>query len=189
MLLTALMTLSPLPPPTLADKFRRLAWRMVWLVLYRPSPTILHGWRRFLLRCFGATVEAGAHPYPSARVWAPWNLVMRENSCLGPESDCYNAAPVTLGKHSIVSQKAYLCTPSHTIDDAFTLIGAPIALGEHAWVATSAFVGPGVTIGRGAVVGACAVVTKDVAAGKIVAGNPAREVGDSALGQDGSPTP
>ncbi len=33
---------------------------------------------------------------------------------------------------------------------------------------------PGVTIGDGALVGAGAVVTKDVAAGEVVAGNPAR---------------
>ncbi|WP_407921643.1 LbetaH domain-containing protein [Aurantiacibacter marinus] len=114
---------------------------------------------------------------------------MLEDSCLGPNTDCYNAAKVTLGKRAIVSQKAYLCTPSHTIDDSFTLVGAPIHIDDFAWVAARAMVGPGVTINRGAVVGAGAVVTKDVAPGKIVAGNPAREVSESALGQsDGAIT-
>lgn len=179
------MRIKAIQPPTTANKIKRLIWQVVWLTLYRPSPTPLHAWRCFLLRSFGAKIRTGAHPYPSARVWAPWNLTMGQDSCLGPESDCYNPVPVTLGKRAIVSQKAYLCTPSHEIDDAFTLVGAPIVLEDYSWVATSAFVGPGVTVGRGAVVGACAVVMKDVAAGKVVVGNPAKEVGESDLGKTG----
>lgn len=173
----------PIPPPDLAHKLKRLAWSLVWLALYRPSPALLHGWRRFLLRCFGAEVHRGAHPYPSARVWAPWNLVMLEDSCLGPESDCYNAAQVTLRPRAIVSQKAYLCTASHTIDDDFVLVGGPIVLEDSAWVAARALVGPGVTIGRGGVLAAGGVTAKDIPAGKVYAGNPAREVSDSALGE------
>ena len=172
----------PIPPPSTAHKLKRLVWQAVWLLLYRPSPVPLHGWRRFLLRAFGAQVAGDAHPYPSAKVWAPWNLTMRAQRCLGPHSECYNACMVTLGKRAIVSQHAYLCTPSHETDDAFTLIGAPIVLENCAWVAAKAMVGPGVTVGRGAVVGAGAVAMKDVAAGKVVVGNPAREVSESELG-------
>jgi putative colanic acid biosynthesis acetyltransferase WcaF len=173
------MALARIPPPTFADRLRRSAWNLTWLLLYRPTPNPLHGWRRFLLRCFGAKIGAGAHPYPSARVWAPWNLVMEDDSCLGNESDCYNVAPVILRRHCIVSQKAYLCTASHdAVDPAFPLTGAPIEIGPHAWVAAAAFIGPGVTLGAGAIAAAQAVVTRDVPAGMVVAGNPAREVSD-----------
>lgn len=61
---------------TAGNKFMRAVWGLVWLGLYRPSPVPLHAWRRFLLRLFGAKIGAGAHPYPSSRIWAPWNLVM-----------------------------------------------------------------------------------------------------------------
>ncbi len=108
---------------------------------------------------------------------------MLEDSCLGPESDTYNVAQVTLRKRAIVSQKSYLCTASHSTDDEFVLVGAPIVLEESAWVATRALVGPGVTIGRGAVLAAGAVTAKDIPPGMIYAGNPAREVSESALGQ------
>ncbi len=166
------------PPPGLGNKLRRLAWSVTWRLLFRPSPIPLHGWRRFLLRCFGARIGPQAHPYPSARVWAPWNLVMEEGSCLGLESDTYNVVPVHLGRWCVISQKAYLCTASHDIGNpGFRLTGAPIRIGAGAWVAAAAFVGPGVTMGEGAVAGASAVVTRDVADHEIVVGNPARSVG------------
>jgi putative colanic acid biosynthesis acetyltransferase WcaF len=77
----------------------------------------------------------------------------------------------------VVSQKAYLCTASHDVDDpAFPLVGAPITIGSGAWVAAAAFVGPGVTVGEGAVLGACAVVSRDVEPRAIMVGNPAQFV-------------
>ena len=171
------MALQRITPPDLRDRLRRSAWRIVWLLLYRPSPNPLHAWRCWLLRCFGATIGPRAHPYPSARIWAPWNLVMEADACLANEVDCYNVAPVILRRGSIVSQKAYLCTASHdAADPAFPLTGGAIEIGDHAWVAAAAFVGPGVTVAAGAIAAAHAVVVRDVAAGEVVAGNPARAV-------------
>lgn len=179
--------LSPAPPPSGADKIRRLAWSLVQATLYRWSPVPLHGWRRLLLRFFGARVEPGAHPYPSARVWAPWNLVMGRRSCLGPYSICYSVGRVVLGEDSIVSQGAHLCAATHDHSDpAFTLMVGTIELEAGAWVAAEAFVGPGVVIGDHAVVGARAVVFRDVPAGAIVAGNPAREVGQRKVRENGA---
>ena len=168
------------PPPDLADKVRRALWLITWATLYRWSPTPLHGWRRFLLRLFGASVGAGAHPYPSAWVWAPWNLEMGRGSCLGPGVDCYSVGRITLGAGAVVSQRAFLCTasrdPRHP--DRPLLVGA-IEIGKRAWVAAEAFVGPGVRIGGGAVVGARAVINRHVASNTIVAGNPATVIGRS----------
>lgn len=164
--------------PTLLDKFRRAIWGLVWLTLYRPSPTIAHAWRRTLLRVFGARIGAGAHPYPSARIWAPWYLQMGPRSCLGPGATCYSAALVVLEADSVVSQRVHLCTASHDFrQPGFPLVTAPIMIGQEAWIAAEAFIGPGVRVGKRAIVGARAVVTRDVEDGKIVAGNPAKTIG------------
>jgi acetyltransferase-like isoleucine patch superfamily enzyme len=57
---------------------------------------------------------------------------------------------------------------------------APVVIEENVWLGARAMVLKGVTIGRDAVVAAGAVVTKDVPAGSIVAGMPARVVGQAA---------
>ncbi len=164
--------------PDIADKLRRFAWGVTWLLFYRPTPVPLHGWRRFLLRLFGAQIGKGAHPYPTAHIWAPWNLRMNDDSCLGPGAECYNVAKITLGISSIVSQRAHLCAAGHDFRDvAFPLVTGEITIEDHAWIATEAFVGPGITVGANAVVGARAVVMRDVAADAVVAGNPATVIG------------
>ena len=53
----------------------------------------------------------------------------------------------------------------------------PVVIGRDVFIGMRAIILKGVTIGDGAVVGAGAVVAKDVGAGQIVAGNPARVVG------------
>ena len=151
----------------------RVLWSVVWLLLYRPSPTPLHAWRRMLLRCFGARIGPGAHPYPSAKVWAPWNLEMGAHSCLGPNVDCYAVDRVHIGEFATVSQYSYLCTATHDETDLrLPLVAAPIRIGSRAWVCADVFVGPGVTIGEGTVVGARSSVFKNVPAWVVAAGTP-----------------
>ena len=184
------MALDRVTPPGTQDRLRRYAWNWVWLLLFRPSPVPLHGWRCWLLRRFGASVGPNAHPYPSARIWAPWNLTMEAGSCLGLASETYNVARVILRRDAIVSQRAYLCTASHDIDAAdFALTAMPIEIGPGAWVAADAFIGPGVTLGADAVAAARAVVMRDVPARSVVAGNPAREVRQRLATRDPTPDP
>ena len=171
--------LCTLPPIQRHDRFRRLAWRVARLLLYRPTPVSMHRWRCLVLRVFGATVDHAAYPYPDAEIWAPWNLVMASGSCLGPAVQCYNVATVRLGCGVTVSQRSHLCTASHDFEDpSFPLTGAEIRIDDGAWIAAEAFVGPGVRIGARAVVLARGVVVGDVPPGAVMGGNPARHLRD-----------
>lgn len=174
-------------PHSYRNRIGRVMWAMVWLLFFRPSPRPFHAWRRWLLRLFGAKVEQGAHPYPSARIWAPWNLTMREGSCLGDHVDCYTVDQVILEPHATVSQYSFLCTASHDYTvSGMPVISAPIRVGRRAWVAADVFVGPGVTIGEGAVVGARASVFRNVDPWTVVGGNPARIIKKYELQQEES---
>jgi len=160
-----------------ANKLARLAWNFVWATLFWPSPILFHGWRRFLLRLFGARIASDAHVYPSAKVWAPWNLEMREGACLSRNVDCYNVDPIVLGRQALVSQYAFLCAASHDYEDlAMPLVTGPITIGDRAWVTAGAFIGPGVTVGEGGVALARSVVVRDVEPWTVVGGAPARMV-------------
>ena len=160
-------------------KVRRGLWNVVYLLLIRTLPTKLFWWWRWLLlRLFGANVDFKAHVYSSAKIWAPWNLKMEAGSCLGPHTICYNQAIVTIEENSTVSQYTYLCTAGHKSDEQLSatsgLIIAPITIHRNAWVGTRAYINMGVEIGEKSIVGATASVFKDVEAGTIVGGNPAK---------------
>lgn len=157
-------------------KVIRLLWNILWpLTTWFLPRSIGSGWKRFLLKLFGAKIHSTAVVYSSVKIYMPCNLIMDEYSCLASNVDCYNVNIVKIGKHSTISQKAFLCTASHDICNAKNpLITAPIIIKDQAWVAADAFVGMGVTIGQGAVVGARAAVFKDVADWTVVGGNPAK---------------
>lgn len=164
------------------NKISRAFWAMTYTLLFRPSPRPFFGWRRFLLRCWGAHVESGVLVYPSTRISAPWNLVMMEGSCLGDYVDCYNVTTVTLEEHSVASQYSFLCTASHDFDQvSHPLVTAAIRLEAYSWVTADVFVGPGVIVGAGAVVLARSTVLKDVEAWKVCGGNPLRILRDRKL--------
>lgn len=162
---------------TLLNRLARGVWGVAWLLLFRPTPRVLMGWRRVLLRAFGARIGPGVVVHASARVWAPWNLEMGSRACLGEHVDCYSVAQIRIGAYATVSQYSFLCTASHDIDSPdMTLTTSPIHIGDHAWVAAGAFVAPGVVLGEGAVVGARSAVFRDVAPWTVVAGGPARKL-------------
>jgi putative colanic acid biosynthesis acetyltransferase WcaF len=174
-------------PHSALNKVGRLVWGICWLCLFRTSPWFCHGWRRVVLRAFGAQVGRGAKVFPSTRIWAPWNLKLGDYASLSHDVDCYCVAPVEIGAHATVSQYSYLCTATHDVADPHMRLQiAPITVGDQAWVCARTFVAPGVTIGEGAVAGACSVVTKDVLPWTIVCGNPARPLRERHLRGSGS---
>jgi putative colanic acid biosynthesis acetyltransferase WcaF len=159
----------------LRNKLGRVAWAVVYLLLFRTSPRPMHAWRAFLLRCFGARLGRKCHIYPGARIWAPWNLTCDEGAAIADDAVIYNVARVSLGAYAIVSQQAYVCTATHDLEDAaFPMIVAPISLGRRAWVCARACVLPGVSLADGAVLGLAGVATKKLEPWQIYAGNPAQ---------------
>jgi len=159
------------------EQIGRVLWAAVQ-PLFRFSPRPCWGWRRFLLRAFGARIGREVHVDPSVRITIPWNLEVGDWSAIGFDALIYSLGPVRLGQRVTVSQRAHLCAGSHDFrDPAMPLIKPPITIHDDAWICADVFVGPGVEVGAGAVVGARGVVVENVQAWSIVVGNPARSVG------------
>lgn len=168
---------SGAPTFTLRHRSERAAFAVVWALAARWTPPPMRAWRNWILRCFGANLHVTANVYGSASIWYPPNLLMAAHATLGPKTNCYCMAPITLGERAVVSKGAHLCAGSHDIDDPhFQLIAKPISIGAKAWIAAESFVGPGVTVGSGAVLGARAVTVKNLDEWTVYAGNPAKVV-------------
>jgi maltose O-acetyltransferase len=85
---------------------------------------------------------------------------------------------ITIGDRTQIGPMVQLLTADHPRDPESRAEGlekgAPIVIGQNCWIGGGALILPGVTVGDDAVIGAGAVVTRDVGAGRTVAGNPAR---------------
>ncbi len=160
---------------------KELVGRLLWATcgpLFRFSPRVFWGWRRWMLRSFGAMVGREVHIHPSARIFIPWNLSIGDWSSVGFDALLYNLGPLEIGEKVTISQRAHLCGGSHDFrDPAMTLLKLPVTVGDGAWICADVFVGPGVNVGPGAVIAAGAVVVKDVEAASVVGGNPAKVIG------------
>lgn len=165
------------------------AGRVLWAVatpLFRYSPRPLWGWRRALLRTFGAHVGTAVHIYPSVRITIPWNLTLADHCAIGDGAILYALGPIRIGARTTVSQGAHLCAGSHDWRQAdMPLIKPSITVGADVWICADAFVGPGVTVGDRAILGARGVAMRDIPAAAIMAGNPAQQIGTRDTGPAG----
>jgi len=159
---------------------RELTGRVLWTIahpFFSLSPRPLWGWRRMILRLFGATVGRSANIYPSVQITIPWNIDIGDYSAIGDRVILYALGRIKIAERVTISQGAHLCAGTHDYrDPTMPLVKASIFIGSDVWVCADAFIGPGAKIGACAIVGARAVVTKEVAASVIVAGNPAHKI-------------
>lgn len=164
-------------PYTRSEYARRFLWAAVERTLFRFSPPRAFRWRAALLRLLGATIANNTRINRTCSVVHPWLLEVGEWSSIGPRASVYNLGRITIGRHTSISQDVTLCAGTHDHrQPGLPLVRSPITIGDGAWVAAQAFVGPGVTVGRNAVVAARAVVVKDVPPDVVVGGNPARVI-------------
>lgn len=89
--------------------------------------------------------------------------------------DC---AEITVGDDVQIGPGVHIYTPTHPLDPVVRRSGLeaarPVRIGHNVWIGGGAILLPGITVGDDAVIAAGAIVTRDVAPGALVGGNPAR---------------
>jgi putative colanic acid biosynthesis acetyltransferase WcaF len=174
------MTARPLPkrnvtPWTRRENVGRLLWAIASKPLFRLTFHNWYGLRASVLRMFGAKLGHNVRIRRTVRIEIPWNLDIADDVSVGDEAILYSLGVIRIGPRSSVSQYAHLCAGTHDYTSPdYPLLRPPITVGADCWIATDAFVGPGVTIGDRSVIGARAVVVKDVPPDQVAVGNPAR---------------
>lgn len=158
-----------------APCWKEALWRLCQGLFFQPlwhMPSALRVW---LLRLFGAKIGIGVVIRAGVNISFPWRLELGDHVWLGEEVMILSLAPVKIGSNVCISQRAFLCTGSHDHrKDTFDLVVKPIVVGNGCWVASSAFLGPGVELPAGTVVGAGTVVLKSPDAACLLVGNPPR---------------
>ena len=154
-------------------------WWFTDFCFFKPSPQILYGWRRFLLRLFGAKIGKKVIIRPSATITYPWKVTIGDYSWIGDNAELYSLGEIEIGNNVVISQKSYLCAASHdyTKED-FPIWAKKITIEDECWLATDVYVAPGITIGKGTVVGARSSVFKNLPPGKVCVGSPAKPIKD-----------
>jgi maltose O-acetyltransferase len=113
-------------------------------------------------------VDYGEHISVGARTFASFGLVMLDVN------------PVSIGEDCQIGPNVQLLTATHPIEPGSRRdkweYARPISIGDNVWLGGGVIVCPGVTVGQDTVVGAGAVVTRDLPAGVLALGNPARVV-------------
>lgn len=152
-------------------------WWLVQATLFRWSPQFAYRYRAALLRIFGARVGKSTIIRPTVTITYPWKVVIGDHVWIGDDAVLYSLGEISIGNHSVVSQRSYLCAGDHDYSDAsFPIRGLKIVIGDECWLAADTYVAPGVSIADGVVVGARSSVYKDLPADMVCLGSPCRPI-------------
>lgn len=152
------------------------------LVSHVPSRLLRRAWYR---RVVGVEMGDGADVHLGTQLWFYGPGQVRRNAVRIGAGTRINADAILdcrggleIGDHVSISAQAAIVTADHDHQAAdFALRHRRVVIEDRVWIGMRAVILPGVRIGHGAVVAAGAVVTRDVEPGCIVAGIPARRVG------------
>lgn len=153
-----------------------------WGVGYIPS----HHVRRFFYRLAGMKMGKGSTVHMMARIYDPRHITIGDDTIIGEKASldgrkqlANSKGGLQIGSHVDIASDVMIWTSEHDIHDAnLAPIEEKVVIEDYVFIGPRAIILPGVTIGRGAVVAAGAIVTKDVSAGTIVAGTPAKSIGN-----------
>lgn len=133
-----------------APRWKEVAWwlvRSLFFAPWFPLPSVVKVW---WLRLFGARVGTGVVVRSRVNITFPWRFACGDHVWIGDEVMILSLAPVNIGSHVCISQRAFLCTGSHRFSrETFDLVTRPISIGDGCWIAAQAFIAPGVNLPPG----------------------------------------
>lgn len=155
---------------------KNTAWYFVSSCFFK-SAFPFYGFKRFLLRLFGASIGKDVVIKPHVTIKYPWKLVVGDHVWIGEQVWIDNLAKVTLKNNSCVSQGALLLCGNHNYKrTTFDLIIGEITLEEGAWAGAKTVVCPGVRLGSHSLLTVGSVATHSLEEFWIYQGNPAQKL-------------
>ncbi|SOD59111.1 maltose O-acetyltransferase [Streptomyces zhaozhouensis] len=133
-----------------------------------------------IVRELVGSLGADAHIRPPLYVDYGSYLSVGDRTFVNYNLTALDVAPITIGADCQIGPNVQLLTPTHPLEpqprrDKLEA-AKPITLGDNVWLGGGVIVLPGVTIGDDSVIGSGSVVTRDIPAGVLALGNPARVI-------------
>jgi putative colanic acid biosynthesis acetyltransferase WcaF len=154
-------------------------WWIVQETLFAWSPQIFYQWRVMLLRLFGAKIGKHVKIRSSVTVTYPWLVSIGDYSWIGDDCVLYSLGNISIGKHVALAHQVYVNTGGHEYrKKTFDIFSKPVLIEDECWITNDVYIAPGVTIGKGTIVSARSSVFKDLPAGKVCVGTPAKPIKD-----------
>ena len=80
-------------------------WWLVQSLLFKNSPQLLYGFRRFILRMFGAKIGKKVIIRPTVRITYPWKVSIGDYSWIGDDVVLYSLGEIEIGRNVVISQR------------------------------------------------------------------------------------
>ena len=150
-----------------------------WMDRYNAAIAMPADARRALLLERFAEVGEGSVIRPPFHCDYGYNIRLGRGVFLNFGCVILDVVGVSIGDLAQIGPGVQILTADHPRDPEVRRqgleYGRPIRIGRNVWIGGGAILLPGVTIGDDAIIGSASVVTRDVARGATVVGNPARE--------------
>ncbi len=157
-----------------AGRLKEALWILSKCLFFQNPFPWPSSFRVALLRLFGARIGQAVVIRSGVNITFPWRFTAGDHVWLGEDVLILSLAPVTIGSHVCISQRAFLCTGSHAWrSETFDLQTSPIVIGDRVWISALAFIGAGVTVGGNSVISAGTILTKSIPDHSFAKGNPA----------------
>jgi len=167
-------TLKKMMPSCLKLLIRAAEFQFLQYVGFIPCQSI----RFSIYRSFGLKLGKDSVIYGGCEIHSPKGISIGSGSSIGHRCILDGRSGLTIGNSVNMSTEVWIWTLQHDLNATdFRIKGGPVVIDDYVWLCGRTIILPGVTVGRGAVVASGAIVTKNVPEFAIVAGIPAKIIG------------
>ena len=157
-----------------------LIYEYVWEMFVSKFPS--HFVRYLYIKIMNKTITPTTTIMMNVRFKGIRGIQFYKNQVINSYSMIDGRGGVTIGENFDIAERVVIWSMSHDVRNTkHSTVKSKTEIGDYVWIGADSIILSGVKIGEGAVIGAGSVVTKDVSNLDIVAGNPAKKIGQRSV--------
>jgi maltose O-acetyltransferase len=161
-----------------SKRIQTIALELIVFLLHIMGNIPSHTIRKTAYTFSGMQIGSKSAIHMGLVLYNPSNISIGTGTIIGERCILDGRAKLSIGNHVDIASEVMIYNSQHNIHDPhFLATEEPVIIEDYVFIGPRAIILPGVKLGKGAVIGAGAVVPKDVPAGSVVGGIPAKEIG------------